>query len=794
VEPQPLLYQSVAAGDGAEAPWSLTWLEQKVWAADGITRDYLGTSFAMSGDVALAGAPYQRGSAGNYQGAVYVFARSGGIWAQAQKLTASDGVANAVFGNTLALDGDSALIGATGTGSAVYLFTRAGDGSWSQTQKLVPADGVTPSGFGSQLALEGDLALVGASSAAANGSDGQGKVYVFRRAEDGSWSEAQQLVASDGVQNLHFGSALAFRHGEALVGASGATVAGFAGAGAIYAFSETETGFVQTQRFSSSDSEAYRTFGNAIALSGDRALIAANGRTVNGNSFAGAVYYFTKTDSGWTETQRLIANDSAASMLFGQSVTFLGPTAVIGASSAAINGNINQGAAYVFTDVSGTWTQTGKLVASDGAPANYYGWRVAFDGHTLGSSANAAGIGGVAYLGAVYFNERSGGDPHTVTPVLAAGLGTIAPDTPQTIDDTATATFTLTPDAGYRIDGVGGNCDGTLQGEVYTTAPITADCTVEVRFAVLAQTVTPSVAGGHGTISPDTPQTVDYGGALTFTLAADADYVPDLVDGSCGGTLVGATFTTDPVTSDCSVVAHFRPAQHTVTPNVAGGHGTISPDTPQTVQDGATLAFTLTPEPGYGANVGGTCGGTLAGDTYTTAPVIADCTVDVSYAPIVYTVTPRLLTAHGIIAPGLPQSAGYGDVLTFTLQPDPGYVATVGGSCGGTLEGDTYTTAPVTASCTVDASFAPAPTHTVTPSVAGGHGTISPDTPQTAVEGSAVVFALVPDSGYVIAAVGGSCGGTLDGSTYTTAPVAGDCTVEASFTPDLDPIFADGFD
>lgn len=712
-EPQRLLYQPLGNGEGplstGATPWALTWLEQKVWAADGATRDYLGTTFALSGEVALSGAPYARGAAGNYQGAAYVFMRSDGVWTQAQKLVAADGVANASFGNSVALEGDTALLGATGTGSAVYVFSRGGDGSWAQTQKLMPSDVPTPPGFGAQLALDGDLALISAPSATVDGNAYQGKVYVFHRADDGSWSEVQQLSATEGAPNLYFGSALALQDGQALIGANGATVNGLAGYGAVYAFAETDAGFVQTQRFSSSEGAAYTPFGKAIALSGERALITASSHAANGVDRAGAAYYFIRSAEGWTEVQKLVANDAAAYAAFGQSVALLGPTAVIGASGATIDGAINQGAAYVFTDVDGSWIQTDKRVASDGVAGNNYGWQVAFDGHTLASTALAASINGATYAGAIYLYERSGGDPHTVTPVVASGLGTIDPEGPQTVDDTASIAFTLTPAAGYRLDGVGGNCDGVLDGDIYTTAPITADCTVEVRFALRAQTVTPSVVDGHGTIGPDMPQTVDYGDTLSFTLTPEDGYVPGAVGGSCGGTLDGDVFTTAPILADCTVEASFRPAQHTVTPSVAGGHGTVSPDTPQTVADGASAVFTLTPEPGYAPVVGGSCGGTLADNVYTTAPVIEDCTVEVGYTAVSYTVTPRLATGNGLIAPGLPQTVGYGAVLSFTLMPDAGYQAAVAGSCGGTLEGDTFTTAPISADCTVEASFTEIP-------------------------------------------------------------------------------------
>jgi hypothetical protein len=107
------------------------------------------------------------------------------------------------------------------------------------------------------------------------------------------------------------------------------------------------------------------------------------------------------------------------------------------------------------------------------------------------------------------------------------------------------------------------------------------------------------------------------------------------VTGTCGGNLAGNVYTTNAVTADCTVIASFAIDTHVVTPSVSGGNGTISPTTPQTVNHGATANFTLTPVAGYHVvtPVGGTCAaGTLAGASYTTGPVTANCTVVASFA------------------------------------------------------------------------------------------------------------------------------------------------------------------
>lgn len=297
--------------------------------------------------------------------------------------------------------------------------------------------------------------------------------------------------------------------------------------------------------------------------------------------------------------------------------------------------------------------------------------------------------------------------------------------------------------------------------------------------ALLCQTaptyvVTPS-ASGQGSISPSTAQTVASGSRVTFTLTPAVGYMP-VVSGTCGGTISGNTYTTNPVSQNCTVVATFTTAVYSVSPS-AGANGTISPSAVQQVSAGGRATFTVTPANGYRAAVGGTCGGALSGTTYTTNPVNQNCTVQATFTLITYTVTP-FAGSHGTISPSTVQNVPLNQRVTFTVTPSPGYTSTVAGTCGGSLVGTTYTTNPITANCTVNASFAPGQ-FIVTPS-AGAHGTIYPSNAQTVSGGSSGHFTVTPASGYR-ASMSGTCGGTLSGTAYTTNPVTANCTVVALF-------------
>jgi hypothetical protein len=366
-------------------------------------------------------------------------------------------------------------------------------------------------------------------------------------------------------------------------------------------------------------------------------------------------------------------------------------------------------------------------------------------------------------------------DTYYVTPYARTG-GQITPNVRKTVSHGAIISFALTPDIGYSVDKVEG-CGGTLDviTGTYTTGAVTADCSVTASFVINRYTVMPS-AGEHGGISPNTPQSVEHGKTTDFTITPDTGYSIDKVEG-CGGTLDVSTdtYTTGAVTADCSVTASFVINRYTVMPS-AGEHGSISPNTPQSVDYGKTTSFTLTSEIGYGIDTVEGCGGTLdvSTGTYTTGAVTADCSVTASFEINRYTVTPS-----AGISPSTPQSVEHGKTTEFTVTPDTGYSVGKVEGCGGSLVGNFYTTGAITEDCAVTATFVSNTTYTVIPK-ASRHGSISPNTPQQVSEGHTASFTITPDAGYSIKSVSG-CDGTLSGSTYTTGPVTGKCRVRAAF-------------
>ncbi|MGH8161013.1 MAG: serine hydrolase, partial [Gammaproteobacteria bacterium] len=277
----------------ASGSWRQT---QKLTAVAGAAGDEFGVSVALSGPVALVGAPVALGSPvtvdgaqiDNPQGAVYVFDDSSGTWQPRQRIMSSDNVLSGDnFGFSLALSGNTALVGAPDANAAYVLALR--DGSWTEQYKLTPADGAPGDGFGAAVALAGATALIGAPQATVAGHLYQGVAYVFSDHE-GGWSQGTKLSAQDGATGDLFGLSVALAGTTAIVGAPLAVIDGHEDQGAAYVFDSAGGPWVQTQKLTASDDAVGERFGVPLALSGTTALIGAVPAVVAGTAYQGAVY------------------------------------------------------------------------------------------------------------------------------------------------------------------------------------------------------------------------------------------------------------------------------------------------------------------------------------------------------------------------------------------------------------------------------------------------------------------------------------------------------------------------
>ena len=203
--------------------------DARLLASDGATGDNFGWSASVSGDTAVVGACRDDDN-GSDSGSAYVYVRSGSAWSEQAKLTASDAAADDYFGYSVSVSGDSAVVGAhcdddngSNSGSA-YAYVRSGS-TWAEQAKLLPGDGAADDLFGRSVSVSGDMAVVGADGDDDNGMD-SGSAYIFVRS--GSiWSEQAKLTASDGAADDRFGSSVSVSGDTAAVGALGDDDNGF---------------------------------------------------------------------------------------------------------------------------------------------------------------------------------------------------------------------------------------------------------------------------------------------------------------------------------------------------------------------------------------------------------------------------------------------------------------------------------------------------------------------------------------------------------------------------------------
>ena len=337
--------------------WSQT---QKLTAGDGIGG--FGYSMVIDGTTALIGAPYTTVHGNTTQGAAYVFTESGGTWSQVQQLVAADGASYDEFGYSVALDGTNAVIGAIFADSyygAAYIFTDSG-GTWNQEAKLSAGDGASSDGFGTAVAISGTTALVSAPNHTVGGNVQQGVTYVFTDS-GGAWSQQQELTAGDGAAYAYFGIPIVLDGATAFIGAPDAAVNGTDYAGAVYVFTESGGTYSQQQELTASDASYFANFGTSISVDGTSALISAPTATVGSNQYQGEAYLFSYAGGTWSETQTIVAQDGQMGDEFGYSVGLSGTAMLLG----ALGSSNYQGAAY-FRDAAcpqGYSEQDGSLNA-----------------------------------------------------------------------------------------------------------------------------------------------------------------------------------------------------------------------------------------------------------------------------------------------------------------------------------------------------------------------------------------------------------------------------------------------
>jgi hypothetical protein len=316
---------------------------------------------ALDGQRLAAGAP------GDFSrsGVVYTYQCLGQNCSPPAALMPMDLSPGDLFGASLSLSTDTLAIGAPGQGGGVvYVYFNDGFG-WLLQQKLGAIPALQEERFGVSVAIQGNRLVVGAPGA----DSGAGALYVFERSS-GIWTQTHRLQASDASAGDALGTSVALDAGTVMGGApqwKSAQVGAY-GRGAVYVYEYTMPNWLQQASLQPQAAVNGDQFGNAVSLSGNRALIGAP----LADAGVGSAFVFDRSGQLWKQSARLPATNGVAGDRFGWSVALDGDQLLIGAPFA-LGGC---GGATRFVLNGGSWLATPGPALARTIPGGLVGWSV----------------------------------------------------------------------------------------------------------------------------------------------------------------------------------------------------------------------------------------------------------------------------------------------------------------------------------------------------------------------------------------------------------------------------------
>ena len=342
--------------------------------------DYFGEAVSIDGDVAVVGSWLDDNSNGKDAGAARVYRRLGAAWQETQLLLASDGEAGDQFGFSVATNGAFIFVGAHRDDNengpfagAVYVFEDTGS-EWVERAQLIAPNGGLDNQFGAAIASRGNRLIIGAPGAESS----KGAAYVYHQVQS-TWQYVNTLVAQDGLNGDTFGAAVGIEGEYAIIGAKNHDQAGLADAGVAYAFVFNGAEWVEQSVLSSANPVAGGLFGHAVALTNNIAFIGAPEEDPLGQQDMGTVQQFQRTGASWNHVDTFTAFDGVAGDEFGYAVQVKGEYAVFGARWHRNTFGEKSGAAYLYRFVENAWQSEAQLFSADGRVGDQFGSAIDFN-------------------------------------------------------------------------------------------------------------------------------------------------------------------------------------------------------------------------------------------------------------------------------------------------------------------------------------------------------------------------------------------------------------------------------
>ncbi len=364
--------------------------------------DQTGFAVAIDGDQVIVGVP-KSDSLDSNAGKALVYRRSGNTWPLRWTIASATPGLNAQFGWAVDIAGNRAAVGAfldatvgwiTG---AAYVF-ESNDTVWTQAAR-VHGDS-TESGFGKSVAIDGDWLVVGAPFAPPPFFTGPGRAFVYRRNAAGQWLHDVTLVASDAIDYIEFGSAVAIDSLVIVVGAEKGIAPGNIIGGAAYVFRRVGDDWIEEAKLTALDAAYHDRFGVSVAIDGNVIVVGAKHHDA-GSMDDGAAYVFHRVGDAWTLTDKLVAPDAQAGDEFGYAASIDVPRILAGAWLA--DGDTGTtGATYLYTGGRGGWSFTEKRFLPTGVYGDGYGAAVSVSGDCAVVGAPNRDVGGKDKMGASF--------------------------------------------------------------------------------------------------------------------------------------------------------------------------------------------------------------------------------------------------------------------------------------------------------------------------------------------------------------------------------------------------------
>ena len=375
----------------------------------GAIGDDFGFAVSISNNFAIIGAYSDQVGANVNQGSASIYQYNGTNWILMQKITDATGAAGDSYGFSVSISGNYAILGAyaddvganANQGSvSIYFYNGT---TWVLMQKITDPAGIAGDQFGVSVCISGNYAIVGTSGSdvGANVNQGSGSIYFYNGI---TWVLMQKITDATGAASDFFGTSVSLSGNYAILGAEGDNVGANTDQGSANIYRYNGTSWILMNKITDATGTPLDYFGGNVSISGNYAIVGSRGDDVGVNNDQGSSSIYFNNGSAWVLMQKLTEATGSAGDNFGTCVSISGNYATVGASFDDVGTNLNQGTANIYQRVGLGWQKLQYLTDPAGNADDYFGSSTAIDGinkRFLNGAYGYAGSSGKVVFGKV---------------------------------------------------------------------------------------------------------------------------------------------------------------------------------------------------------------------------------------------------------------------------------------------------------------------------------------------------------------------------------------------------------